>query len=68
MKTEGQVLLLKLANRLTAVKIARKCGVGQPCVSLWVSGKRKPNFENRKTLYEQFQIPMEAWDRRAEAV
>jgi transcriptional regulator with XRE-family HTH domain len=66
MRTEGQVLLLKLANRLSEVRIARKCGVGQPTISLWISGKRKPNFESRKTLLEQCQIPMEAWDRRVE--
>ena len=66
MRTEGQVLLLRLTNRLTAIRVARKCGVCQAVVSLWISGKRKPNFENRKTLFEQYQIPMEAWDRHME--
>jgi transcriptional regulator with XRE-family HTH domain len=68
MRTEGQVLLLKLANKLSEVRIARKCGVGQPTISLWISGKRKPLYENRKTLLEVFKIPMEAWDRREEDV
>lgn len=66
MRTEGQVLILKFTNRLSTIRVARKCGVSQAVVSLWASGRRKPNFENRKALFEVFQIPMEAWDRRVE--
>ena len=64
--TEGQYLLRKLARRYTEKRIARRCGVTQPIVSRWISGKRKPNYENRKLLMEEYQIPMDAWDRRAE--
>jgi len=66
MRTQGQVLLLKLANKLSEVRVAWKCGVTQPVVSRWISGKRKPNYESRKTLFEQYSIPMDTWDQPAE--
>lgn len=66
MRTEGQMLLLKLTRKYSEERIATKCGVKQSTVSRWISGKRKPVYENRKTLLEQFQIAMEAWDRAAE--
>jgi hypothetical protein len=64
MLTEGQALLRRLARKYTEKRIARRCGVCQPVVSRWISGKRKPNYENRKILFDEYQIPMDAWDRR----
>lgn len=66
MKTEGQVLLLRVTRRQSEERIATKCGVKQSTISRWIWGRAKPLYENRKTLLEQFQIPMEAWDRPAE--
>jgi len=66
MLTEGQFLLRRLARKYTEKRIARRCGVTQPIVSRWITGKRKPNYENRKLLFEEYQIPMDAWERHAE--
>ncbi|WP_437935289.1 helix-turn-helix domain-containing protein [Sorangium sp. So ce341] len=66
MRTEGQIRLLKLTRKYTQARVARKCGVSQAVISLWISGKRKPDYENRKTISEQYQIEMDAWDRLAE--
>ncbi len=63
--TEGQYLLRRLARKYTEKRIAWRCGVSQPVVSRWITGRRKPNYENRKLLFEQYQIPMDAWDRTA---
>jgi len=65
MLTEGQFLLRRLARKYTEKRIARRCGVTQPIVSRWITGKRKPGYENRKVLFEQYRIPMDAWDRTA---
>ncbi len=62
--TEGQASLQRLARRYTEKRVARRCGVSQPVVSRWISGKRRPNYENRKILLDEYQIPMDAWDRR----
>ncbi|MGK4001120.1 helix-turn-helix transcriptional regulator [Sorangium sp. So ce1036] len=66
MRTEGQLRLLKLTRKYTQARVARKCGVSQAVISLWISGKRKPDYENRKTIFEQYEIAMDAWDRAAE--
>lgn len=66
MRTEGQIRLLKLTRKYTQARVARKCGVSQAVISLWISGKRKPDYENRKTIFEQYKIAMDAWDRAAE--
>ncbi|WP_437567892.1 helix-turn-helix domain-containing protein [Sorangium sp. So ce542] len=66
MRTEGQIRLLKLTRKYTQARVARKCGVSQAVISLWISGKRKPDYDNRKTIHEQYQIEMDAWDRAAE--
>ena len=68
MRTEGQMRLLKLTRKYSEERIAMKCGVKQSTVSRWISGKTKPLYENRKTLLDVLQIPMEAWDRPAESV
>ncbi|AKT38280.1 helix-turn-helix domain-containing protein [Chondromyces crocatus] len=62
MMTQGQRQLLRLAHKFSEVRIARKCGVGQSTISMWISGRRKPNYESRKTLLELYDIPMAAWD------
>jgi transcriptional regulator with XRE-family HTH domain len=46
--------------------IARKCGVTQPTVSLWCSGKKLPTYENRKTLRDAYGIDVDDWDRKPE--
>jgi len=61
--TEGQASLRRLARRYSEKRIARRCGVTQPIVSRWITGRRKPNYENRKILLDQYRIPMDAWDR-----
>lgn len=66
MRTEGQLRLLKLTRKYTQARVARKCGVSQAVISLWISGRRKPDYENRKTIFELYKIEMDAWDRTAE--
>jgi transcriptional regulator with XRE-family HTH domain len=66
MRTQGQLLLLKLTKKASEGRIARKCGVTQPVISMWISGRRKPNYENRKTMAEQLGIAMDAWDQIVE--
>ncbi|EYF06033.1 Hypothetical protein CAP_2223 [Chondromyces apiculatus DSM 436] len=60
------MLLLRLAHKFSEVRLARKCGVGQATISSWISGKRRPNYESRQTLFTLYDIPMDAWDRTAE--
>jgi transcriptional regulator with XRE-family HTH domain len=66
MRTEGQLRLLKICKKYTQARVARKCGVSQAVISFWISGKRKPDYDNRKTLRELYQIDMDAWERPAE--
>lgn len=66
MRTQGQIFLLKITRKYSEERIAWKCGVTQPVVSRWISGKRKPNYESRKTLLEQYGIPMDTWDQPVE--
>ncbi|EYF06034.1 Hypothetical protein CAP_2224 [Chondromyces apiculatus DSM 436] len=66
MNTEGQIILGQLALKLTVSQIARLCRVSQPVVSRWIHGRRRPNYQNRKTLLARFNIGMEAWDRPAQ--
>ncbi|WP_437671501.1 helix-turn-helix domain-containing protein [Sorangium sp. So ce131] len=68
MSSEGGIRLLKLTKKYTQARVARKCGVSQAVISFWISGRSKPDYENRKTLYKQYQIEMDAWDRDSEQV
>ncbi|MCC6557278.1 MAG: helix-turn-helix transcriptional regulator [Polyangiaceae bacterium] len=66
MRTRAQLHLLRLSAKLTQARLARKCGVTQPIISMWISGRRKPTYDNRKTLFEQCGIALDDWDRAAE--
>jgi transcriptional regulator with XRE-family HTH domain len=66
MKTQGQIQLLRFTKRHTEKGLAHKCGISQSAISRWLRGGRKPNYENRMTLYEQLGIRIDAWDRPAE--
>lgn len=66
MRTEGQKTLNRLAHKSSQWAIAHKIGVDQSIVSYWISGRYKPNYENRVALKKEFQIPLEAWDRAVE--
>jgi transcriptional regulator with XRE-family HTH domain len=66
MKTHGQVLLDEATGSFTEAEIAEMCGVSQATISLWLNGGRKPSYPNRKVLFEQLDIDMDAWDVTAE--
>lgn len=66
MRTRAQLHLLRLSTKLTQVRVARKCGVTQPIISMWISGRRKPTYDNRKTLFEQLGIALDDWERAPE--
>jgi transcriptional regulator with XRE-family HTH domain len=57
--------LLKLTKKYTQFRVARKCGVSHAVISLWISGRRSPNYDSRKTLWELYEIDMDAWERPA---
>ena len=67
-RTEGQKHLLRLTRQGSQDAIALACGVSQSVVSLWISGKRKPTYENRVVLEKQYKIALDAWDRIAEVM
>lgn len=66
MRTQGQARLLRLTKKYTQGKIARKCGVSQAVISLWISGQRTPTYDNRKTLLTEYEIGLDDWERPAE--
>ena len=66
MKTHGQVLLDEATGSFTEAEIAEMCGVSQAIISYWPRGHRKPNYKNRKVLFERFDIDLDAWDQAAE--
>ena len=66
MTTQGQARLRKLACKYSQIRLARKCGVSKAVISLWISGGRTPDYDNRKTLLNQLGIDMDAWDTPAE--
>lgn len=43
-------------KRLSQQKFADIIGVNQTTVSQWLLGKKKPNYDNIKTLCEKFNI------------
>jgi transcriptional regulator with XRE-family HTH domain len=63
MRTEGQHLLGRVAHRYTQEAIAEKLGVSQTIISQWISGRCKPVYENRRALFENYGIDMDAWER-----
>ncbi len=65
-RSEGQRRLAVIAHRSTQKVVARKCGVSQTVVSQWISGVRKPTYENRKELLKQYGIEMDAWEQPAQ--
>jgi transcriptional regulator with XRE-family HTH domain len=62
-RSVGQCRLLKLSHKHTQERIARRCGVSQASISLWISGRAKPEHENRMALMIQYGIELDAWDR-----
>ena len=65
-RTEGQRRLSVIAHKTSQKIVARKCGVSQTVVSQWISGERKPTYENRKELLAQYGIDMDAWEQPAQ--
>lgn len=65
-RTEGQRKLLVASHKHTQKAVARKCGVSQTVISQWISGERKPNYENRTVLADKYGIDLDAWERRSE--
>ena len=65
-RTEGQRKLLVAAHKHTQQTVARKCGVSQTVISQWISGDRKPNYENRTVLAAKYGIDLDAWERPAQ--
>ncbi len=65
-RSEGQRLLLVVCNKYTQIKVARRCGVSQTIVSQWISGARKPVYENRKELFERYGIGLDTWEQPAQ--
>lgn len=62
-RTEGQRLLRELPDSLRV--IAEKLGCSKPLVSQWRSGKKEPGSRFIKALHAEYEIPIDAWQRRA---
>ncbi len=43
-------------NGLSQQKLANTLGVNQTTVSQWLLGKKKPNYDSIKALYEKFGV------------
>ena len=65
-RSEGQRLLLVVTNKYTQAKVARRCGVSQAVISKWISGERRPVYENRKELFERYGIGLDTWEQPAQ--
>ena len=63
-RTVGQRKLRVIADKYTQEAVARKCSVSQSVVSRWISGSRKPTYENRIVLADKYGIDLDAWERR----
>lgn len=47
---------LMIENNLSQQKLADIFGVNQTMVSQWLLGRKKPNYESIKMLYDKFNI------------
>lgn len=47
---------LMIENNLSQQKLADIFGVNQTTVSQWLLGRKKPNYESIKMLYDKFNI------------
>ena len=45
--------------------LAERLGVSESVLSLWLSGKRRPNLANAVMLSERIKIPFRAWREEA---
>lgn len=65
MRTEGARLLS--ATGLDHSAIASEVGVTRQAVQQWVAGDKTPGVARRGAILERYGVPVEAWDRPAEA-
>jgi len=66
-RTDGQRLLQSVVDGgRTVTWIAAICGVSQPAVSGWLSGRSRPDVEHRLTLEKHLGVLAEAWLTAAE--
>lgn len=63
--SEGRRQLLDLLQRTKGIDVAEQCDVWPSTVSQWARGDRVPEYTGRRSLSENFAIPMDAWDREA---
>lgn len=61
-RTIGQIKLLRCCNRTSQAQVRRSIGASKAAMSYWISGQRKPDYENRKILKKELNINMDDWD------
>lgn len=47
---------IMMENNLSQQKLADVLGVNQTTVSQWLLGKKKPNYESIRAIYEKFGV------------
>jgi transcriptional regulator with XRE-family HTH domain len=60
--TEGRRLLLAVLRRTTVEYVARRCRVTPDAVYRWTSGLNNPGPRARRSLHDNYQIPLESWN------